>query len=207
MNDVTKLINGFRYFETPEELNKITRPLKKYSSYRDIAQITILISALFGVISIGLVAIIRIFKNVPDGALTMLIVTLTIFAVFLIVGVSFKIRSDNIKSFEFKMSFPNARIGSDFDSIVYICDDEFKMLASAEIINKYSELAKESKDFSIFLNDLIAKRKGGILYIDSLMLGNGYIYNILADINRMKETKQDSINSIENLKNTINYQS
>ncbi|MFK7256851.1 hypothetical protein ABBZ21_19725 [Acinetobacter baumannii] len=206
MNEVTKLINGFRYFETPEELHKITKTLKKYSSYRDIAQITILISALFGVISIGLVALIRIFKNVPDGALTMLIVTLIIFAVFLIVGVSFKLRSDNMKEFEFKMHFSNARI-KDFDSIVYIRDDVFKALASSELINKYSELAKESNDFSIFLNNLIKKRNGNLLYVDTLMLGSDYINDVLSIIKSMKETKQDSINSLNHLKNTINYQS
>ncbi|HDU7853301.1 TPA: hypothetical protein RGG07_003818, partial [Acinetobacter baumannii] len=82
-----------------------------------------------------------------------------------------------------------------------------KNLVRSELINKYSELAKESNEFSIFLNNLIKKRNGSLLYVDALMLGNDYINNVLSIIKRMKETKQDSIDSIENLKNTINYQS
>ncbi|MFA2965204.1 hypothetical protein KWF73_18300 [Acinetobacter pittii] len=207
MNEVNKLINGFRYFETPEELYIITKSLKNYSSYKDIAQITALFSVLFGIFFIASAGCIKVFKNVPNGIVIFFIVSLVIFVLLGLISICFKVRSNNIKDFDFKMHFPNARISEDFDSIVYISDDEFKNLARSELINKYSELAKESKDFSIFLNDLIAKRKGEILYIDSLMLGEGYIYNVLADINRMKETKQDSINSIESLKNTINYQS
>ncbi|MDV7546753.1 hypothetical protein R4681_17700 [Acinetobacter baumannii] len=206
MKEVNKLINGFHFFEKPEELYKITKSLKKYSPYKDIAHLTAICSAVFGIISIWLVLFIKFSKNVSNDAIIYLIVSAVIFALLITISIIFKVRSDNIKEFDFKIHFPNARI-KDFDSIVYVSDDEFKTLASSELINKYSELAKESNEFSIFLNNLIKKRDGNILYVDTLMLGNDYINNVLSIIKRMKETKQDSINSLNHLKNTINYQS